>query len=175
MANPGRPKKQHPAEDLHFRTSADPATAVATPVAADADEAGASSSVASSTESDAPAVIQEAVVENPGAGYESPAAISAQPQPPIISESESPVEQKIHQLVEAAQQVDLNGWQPIDTCHHRGLPVRVTEIPAGDGTVAHWKRTRVFNGKRWEETGKWVDNMTGMDLPFPVKYWKDRF
>lgn len=56
-----------------------------------------------------------------------------------------------------------------------GMPVWLSESIESDGDVFFWKRTRAFNGKRYEETGKWVNFQTGANISFVPKYWKERF
>lgn len=85
--------------------------------------------------------------------------------------TESPVEQKIHVLMDKP----INGWYHIDSASKNGMPIRLSEKPEGDGTIAFWKRTRAFNAKRWQETGKWEDFITGGAIPFGPKFWRPRF
>lgn len=116
----------------------------------------------------------EAVVENPTMGYvESlvPETVIA----PVIENSGQELVSVVKNVEYSDAIEDDKGWSPIDTCVHRGLPVLVSELPAGDGVLAHWKRTRAFNGKKWEDTGCWKDHQSGLDLSFPVKYWRERF
>lgn len=74
-----------------------------------------------------------------------------------------------------------NGWRPLggDIIIHQpprnGMPVYLSSDPEGDGQLFYWKRTRAFNGKRYEETGKWVNFQTGADIPFVATLWKERF
>lgn len=70
-----------------------------------------------------------------------------------------------------------NGFHSIDTASRNGTPIRLFDRPEGEGTIAHWKKTRAFANatKRWEETGKWIDFMTGATVDFVPKFWKERF
>lgn len=70
-----------------------------------------------------------------------------------------------------------NGWYPIEGALRSGLPIRISETPNGEGTLARWKRTRAFANAthRWEATGKWEDFITGQEVSFTPKYWKTRF
>lgn len=74
----------------------------------------------------------------------------------------------------------FNGWKSIDSdiilheLPRNGMPVRLSEFPEGNGTLSFWKRTRSFQAKRWQDTGKWCDFMTGSTLIFDPKYWKGR-
>jgi len=122
-------------------------------------------------------------------------AMVENPTPPVSATStESPVEQKIHVLVEQQrvflgepQTIEisqLNGWHPImesDTVINlpprNGNPVRLAEKPDGEGVVAFWKKERAFANatKRWQEHGVWRDFYTGMKIDFEPKYWKERY
>lgn len=91
---------------------------------------------------------------------------------------ESPVEEKIHDLVE--EKIDnapINGWHPIHTAPRNGMPVKLVEKPEGDSVLCVWKKTRAFANptKRWEITGKWVNFISGLDISFIPKYWQERF
>lgn len=116
-----------------------------------------------------------------------PEAAEPVAESPIISPTleETPTEENqfdvaranaISHVTNAPQDyVDDAGWHPIDTFPKNGLPMRVSGISAGDGVLAIWKRTRVFNGKAWTDTGIWIDAQTGVDINFTPKYWKERF
>lgn len=71
----------------------------------------------------------------------------------------------------------INGWMPIETASLNGMPIKLSLEPNGDGVVGFWKKTRAFANatKRYEPYGKWVDFMTGMDIGFTPKFWKDRY
>lgn len=178
----GRPKK-HLHEDHHFRTSDDAVAADASAVAAESDQADTSTD-ALAPDSISAEPIEEAVVENPTLATMQDTIISVAHQDlsaQVVEESyaESPVEQKIHQLVDTAS---LNGWQPIEsdsniTPPRNGMAVRLSETPAGDGVVAFWKRERAFANatKRWQEHGVWRDFHTGAKVDFEPKYWKERY
>lgn len=97
-----------------------------------------------------------------------------------ITHAESPVEKKIHALMETAS---LNGWKLletevlINTPPRNGIPIKVSETTQGDGIIVFWKRLRAFANatKRWQENGAWIDFHTGMKIAFEPKYWKERF
>lgn len=109
------------------------------------------------------------------------------PHVTIFQHEESPVEEKIHQLVESSYSVpsavELNGWHTLNTDivifipPRNGMPVLLCETPDGQGIEAFWKRTRAFaNGtKRWNEHGAWYDFNTGTPIRITPKYWKERF
>lgn len=74
----------------------------------------------------------------------------------------------------------VEGWKIIgeqiqDIPPLNGMPVKISKDGKDEGTVAFWKRTRAFNGKRWAETGKWLDFMTGVSIAFDPKYWRERY
>lgn len=145
---PGRPKR-HLEESHHFHAASDAKLVI--------DDV---------TEETLIAEIEE-IVENP-----------ALVMP--VAYIESPVEEKIQELV-AESLVNLNGWQSLDAevavqiAPRNGMAVRLSETPDGDGVLGFWRRTRAFNGKRYAETGKWIDFHTGTDISFQPKYWKERF
>lgn len=67
------------------------------------------------------------------------------------------------------------GWFPIESALHNGLPIYVSD----DGVrqvLVFWKRTRAFANAthKWEERGKWCESVTGFDLPFEPKFWRPR-
>lgn len=66
-------------------------------------------------------------------------------------------------------------WRPIDTAPIGGLPCFISNEAEGEGVLAFYKRTRAFRGKKWEEIGKWVDNLTGVDIAFKPVFWRERF
>lgn len=179
----GRPPKSHLQDEHHyqsavrtedvlaayeiFQASDDAVAAGAPPAAAESDQADASDEALSSDSASAEPI--EAIVENPTLPMN---AIS----------TESPVEEKIHELV--AGQVNFNGWHPIlesdmviNLPPRNGNPVRLSETPDSEGVIAFWKRERAFANatKRWQEHGVWRDFYTGMKIDFEPKYWKDRF
>lgn len=163
----GRPPKSHLQEEHHFRTSDDAAAAGAPPAPAESDQADFES---------AEPIVEAVTVISPGDGYTSEPLY--QPFPRNI---ESPIEEKIHNLVEHRN--TLNGWHPLDTeivlelPPRNGNPVRLSETPDSEGVIAFWKRERAFANatKRWQEHGVWRDFYTGMKIDFEPKYWKDRF
>lgn len=163
----GRPRK-HLEDEHHFRTSDDAVAAGAPPAPAESDQAGELEPQDSVTSAE---LIHETVVENTADYSVIPDAISLP--------KESPVEEKIHDLIEEAK---LNGWRTMDSDivinlpPRNGLPVKVSEN-TGDGVVAFWKRIRAFANptKRWKESGAWYDFHTGQKIPFEPKYWKERY
>lgn len=185
----GRPPKSHLHEDHHFRTSDDAEAAGAPPASADSDQADAIE-VAPAAQFASAALIHEAVVENPIPSMDSTSMSLEIPLKKLESEEqgnavknslkESPVEEKIHELMDAAS---LNGWESIDTKivikmpPRNGMPIRLSENPDEHGVLAMWKKTRKFANTthRWMESGKWVDFQSGMDISFIPKYWKERF
>lgn len=190
---PGRPKK-HPAEEFHFKTaeieqpSAPPATSAIVEPAAEAEAGSEQSFTFPEEDAQEPAALPaEAVVENPTIALIAGENLSeAFAEPVLMLGSESPVEEKIHELVEAAEPTDLNGWNPLPKCDaphaillppRNGTPVRVSESTQGSGVTAFWKKTRAFANptKKWETTGIWCDYLTGVKVPFTPKYWKDRY
>lgn len=69
------------------------------------------------------------------------------------------------------------GFLPINTALRNGLPLYVFENATSEGKLAFWKRTRAYANAthRWEETGKWIDFVTGGDISFVPRLWKPRF
>jgi hypothetical protein len=66
-------------------------------------------------------------------------------------------------------------WKPMESAPMGGLSCFISNKPEGEGTLAFYKRTKAFKGKRWEEIGKWVDHVTGADIAFKPVYWRERF
>jgi hypothetical protein len=197
----GRPPKSHLQDDHHFRpateTSDDDAAAGAPPATSESGQADTNeAALADSSISAAP--IHEAVVENPThvpdvdtlitSAMTSPQPVASSTQSLPVAENvdtittssqqkESPIEEKIHELV------DINGWHPLHTQivllmpPRNGMPVRLSETTDGEGVFGIWKKTRKFANSthRWEESGKWVDFQSGMDISFVPKYWRERF
>ncbi len=185
----GRPRK-HLQDEHHFRTSDDAAVAGAPLAAADSGQADASDEALASDSASAE-LTQEAVVENPIVDVPlSPIfQVSQSVNTELLAESqlsafappvESPVEQKIHDLVDTAS---LNGWHPIEPDvdialpPRNGMAVRLSKTTEGEFVIAFWKRFRAFANatKRWNETGCWYDFHTGQKISFDPKYWKERF
>ena len=160
----GRPRK-HLEDEHHFKTSDDAAAAGAPPAVADSGQADASDG-ASAPDSASAELTHEAVVENPTL------------EPVNVISTESPIEKKIRALSDAAS---LNGWHPIETDTvlnsppRNGMAVRIAESIEDEGRLAYWKRTRAFNGKRYAETGVWLDFHTSQKISFEPKYWRERF
>ena len=159
----GRPRK-HLQEEHHFRTSDETATAGAPPVADESDQADAGT---------------VDIVSNPTSAEHTSGGIGSG-ETATITVPESPIEEKIHQLVDNAS---LNGWHPIDTeivlemPPRNGMPVRLSGSADGEIFLCIWKKTRKFANTthRWQEGGKWVHFESGMDINFQPKYWKERF
>lgn len=80
------------------------------------------------------------------------------------------------EIVEELPSLELkNGWKSMDSAPHNGLPAIVSEFGDDEGIVAFWKRSRAFLAKRWQESGYWCDNGTGLKVNFTPQYWKERF
>lgn len=161
-------KRKHLHDDHHFK-----AEEVENPTVPAEDTLPQDTIEDDSSEESAPPVIIEEVFEEVTSTVPMSAISTESPEeidsPPVYT---SPVEEKIHDLVEEAK---LNGWNHIDSLEHHGLPVIVSEKPGGEGLAAIWRRTRVFAGKKWKDTGKWVNAMTGVDILFSVNYWRERY
>lgn len=58
-----------------------------------------------------------------------------------------------------------------------GMPVRLSFTPNGEGILGFWKRTRAFSNptKKWVDHGKWCDFLTGYDMAFTPRYWRERY
>lgn len=71
----------------------------------------------------------------------------------------------------------LHDWHLIDTASRNGLPIHLTDDQSKSGVLGFWKKTRTFANatKKWEETGKFYDFITGFQLNFTPKYWRERF
>lgn len=70
-----------------------------------------------------------------------------------------------------------NKWYPIDSASRNGTPIYLSEDGSDNGILGYWKKIRAFANatKKWEETGKFYDFMTGFPLNFTPKYWRSRF
>lgn len=210
----GRPRK-HLADEHHFKAESEfvsiqenlqetadaggivlktpdnDAAAVATPAVSEAGQAGVSDSLAESPAHAAPSV--EDVASNPTVQSAEPilpsaSTVSEELLFPPDSIQESPIEEKIHALVEQEKeekpQVELNGWHSIEKdCHTankpplNGMPVRLSEKTDEEGIIAFWKKTRAFANttKKWEISGIWCNFNTGLPVRFEPKYWKERY
>lgn len=212
----GRPPKSHLQDEHHFRTPDDAAAAGAPPAVAESGQADASDEALASDSASA------VIIENKGTGYDEKTAINyISAQPPLVEAivenpmqplpeqsgfleaalvpiaqpcEESPIEEKIHVMVEQQrvflgepQSVEisqLNGWHPFENIMegskppHNGMPVRLSETPDDNCAVmAFHKRVRAFANatKRWQEHGIWCDFHTGQKITFEPKYWKERY
>lgn len=167
----GRPRK-HLENEHHFRTSDDATTADASPVDAESDQA-------------------DAIVD-----FTEPPSVSAEPIEDVV---EIPITHHVGMEVDRSKDdvykeevvatyhyiepENLNGWHPIDTeivmemPPRNGMPVRLSINNDSEGVLAVWKKTRKFANAthRWQESGKWIDFNTGLDISFAPKYWKERF
>lgn len=197
----GRPPKSHLSDEHHFRTLDDTVAAGAPPAAVDSNQADASDEALASDSVSAD-LIHEAVVENPMIAldvglqedsvmnssitlseYQDSGQLNVQNAGitgNLSQNQESPIEEKIHELVENSL---LNGWNIIEpdvvlnSPPRNGIPIRLSEEYNGEGVLAFWKKERAFanSTKRWEEHGVWRDFYTGMVISFKPKYWKERF
>lgn len=86
--------------------------------------------------------------------------------------SQAPEVEKVHEKITSLKDTR---WRDIDSGATSGMPHYVSDTGTGDGTLAIYKRTRAFANKRWKEIGKFVDFMTGVDLPFEPKYCRNRY
>lgn len=69
------------------------------------------------------------------------------------------------------------GWEDIGKAPRNGVGCFVSEKPTGEGVLVFWKKTRAFANAthRWEDYGKFVDFLTGVDLNFKPLFYKPRF
>lgn len=123
-------------------------------------------------------VEDEAVVENP--------IVQLVEEEPLIAEDihiaaiameikESPIEEKIHQLVDDASIVVVSGWEnnmriaPTD-----GRRIMVSETAIGQGSLVYWRISKVVDKKnlRYIPKGRWTDFLTKKDIEFTPHYWK---
>ena len=177
-ARRGRPPTKHLEQEHHFRTSDEPAAAVATPAAAESDQG---STVEASPLPERVDVLPESIEEITGGSGDS-SEPEFKPGDTVVLDipEESPAEQKIEELVEAA---NLNGWHNIETevvlelPPKNGTAVYVSDKPSGQGTLVVWKKTRACANatRRWEATGVWIDFVSGIPIAFKPKYWKERY
>lgn len=96
---------------------------------------------------------------------------------PVITSlpSESPIEEKIHQLVDAVPLPPIDGWgndmleAPID-----GSRVMVSETGKDQGVLVYWRISRAIDRKnlRYVSRGRWTDFLSKIDISFAPKYWK---
>lgn len=172
---PGRPPKEKPDNA---------AAAVATPVAADSGQAEAS---IAETLSYASAEYNEAVVENPTIVQYADGKTSSEKNSEDMTESspsvqsaamdglgklnqESPIEQKIHELVEDQCP---DGWNPISTAPKDGNRIVVSET-GEDQEAVYWRIRRVVDKKklRYNKEGKWTAHLSRLDIDYEPKYWR---
>lgn len=163
----GRPRK-HLEHEHHFQTSSEAAAAGAPPADANDDQAGASVDL---PQPSALAEPIESIVENPILQSPEPLNITLDVVAPIVESLEGYPNDAI----------DLQGWHALfeENAANRpprnGMPVRLCETLDGPVVKAFWRRTRAFNGKKYEDTGLWTDYQTGMAIGFKPNYWKEPF
>lgn len=88
---------------------------------------------------------------------------------------ESPIEEKIHQLVDDASMTIVPGWEnnmriaPTD-----GRRIMVSETAIGQGSLVYWRISKVVDKKnlRYIPKGRWTDFLTKKDIEFIPVYWK---
>lgn len=130
----------------------------------------------------------EAVVENPIAI--NAIALNSDTSVPIVEEylstdqesdnrsmdfKESPIEEKIQQLVDDRPAVPVRGWEndmqvaPID-----GSRVMVSESAKDQGVLVYWRISKSVDRKnlRYVSNGRWTDFLSKVDIAFVPKYWK---
>jgi hypothetical protein len=93
-----------------------------------------------------------------------------------IKELDKVIEQANSSEISKEKIVDKR-WIPIDGSARTGTQVFVSDKPEGEGVLSFWKKTRAFanNMKRWQDYGKFVDALTGYDLPFKPEFFRHRF
>ena len=64
-------------------------------------------------------------------------------------------------------------YMTIDTAPKVGIQMVVSEMGLDEGVRALWKRSRFFEKGRWQMTGKWIEPITGKDIGFEPKYWRE--
>lgn len=97
-------------------------------------------------------------------------AIHVEPQ-----HNESPVEEKIHALVEAANIPKVDGWEhDISKAPTDGSRVMISEDGAGKGVLVFWRISKFVDRKnlRYVAKGRWTDFLSKIDVTFVPKYWK---
>lgn len=86
---------------------------------------------------------------------------------------ESPVEEKIHQLVQQAQEVE--GWHnDMYSAPTDGRRLMVSKTGKGQGSLVFWRVSRVVDKAklRYIPKGRWTDFLTKKDIDFAPVYWK---
>jgi len=138
----------------------------------------------------------ESLIEEDEEAIEVEAPVLTPPEPEVPadddddeSEEDEEPEEPEESLDESTQESspapvpeEANGWHLIGDMiithpPRNGMPVKLAESTDDEGTLGYWKRTRAFANStmRWVEQGKWVDFVTGQDIPFQPKFWKERF
>jgi hypothetical protein len=88
---------------------------------------------------------------------------------------DSPIEEKIRQLVDDAPIPDVEGWDndmesaPID-----GNRIMVSQTGKDQGALVYWRISRYVDKKtlRYIPKGRWTDFLTKVDIAFTPHYWK---
>lgn len=122
-------------------------------------------------------VVDEAVVENPTQRLPEESSIGEDVDAPIVGLSvsyESPIEEKIHELVEHAANPVI-GWEnnmriaPTD-----GRRIMVSQTGVGQGSLVYWRISKVVDKKnlRYIPKGRWTDFLSKKDIEFTPSYWK---
>ena len=88
---------------------------------------------------------------------------------------ESPVEEKIHALVEAANIPKVEGWEnDMTKAPTDGSRVMISEDGVGKGVLVFWRISKFVDRKnlRYVAKGRWTDFLSKIDVTFVPKYWK---
>ncbi len=123
-------------------------------------------------------LVDEAVVENFTPEELTDIAPALPVDAPIVespADEESPVEQKIHQLVEQAKIPSVEGWEnnmydaPVD-----GRRIMVSENGKDRGALVYWRISKFVDkaSLRYVPKGRWTDFLSKKDITFVPNYWK---
>lgn len=123
-------------------------------------------------------VVDEAVVEN-FTQEETVLIEQAQDADAPIAESfvsdESPIEEKIHQLVDAMALPPVVGWEnDMYMAPKDGRRIMVSSTAKDQGSLVYWRISKFVDKKnlRYVPKGRWTDFLTKNDITFVPKYWK---
>ena len=91
----------------------------------------------------------------------------------LSKHEESPVEEKIHELVQLAQEVE--GWHnDIHSAPTDGRRLMVSKTGIDQGVLVFWRISKVVDRARlrYVPKGRWTDFLTKKDIEFTPVYWK---
>lgn len=84
--------------------------------------------------------------------------------------------EKMANIPTQSREYTFEDYSNINSAPRNGSLIVVSKNGDDKGEIVFWKRTRAMSNAthRWEETGFFVNNLTGMGLSFVPKYWRPK-